>query len=122
VLTVQNPNLILRPGMTATADIITNQVKGALLVPNAALRFKPASTAKKATAFGITMGPQRTARTKQSKIWVGTHQTIYVLDPDGLPRAVQVTAGSSNGTQTSVTSADLKVGDKVITGALAAGK
>ena len=122
VLTVQNPNLILRPGMTATAEIITNEVKGALLVPNAALRFKPPSTAKKTTAFGISMGPQRTARVKQSKIWVGTQQPIYVLDANGAPQAVQVTAGSSNGTVTAVTSSELKAGDKVITGSLAAAK
>ena len=119
VLTVQNPNLILRPGMTATAEIVTSEVRGALLVPNAALRFKPASTAKSATAFGMPMGQQRTARTKQSKVWVGTQQTIYILDADGNPQAVQVTAGSSNGTVTSVTSGELKAGDKVITGSLA---
>lgn len=122
VLTVQNPELILRPGMTATAEIITNEVRGALLVPNAALRFKPASTAKQPTAFGMSMGPQRTARTKQAKIWVGTQQTIYILGPDGAPKAVKITAGPSNGTVTSVTSSELKVGDKVITGSLAPAK
>jgi HlyD family secretion protein len=119
VLTVQNPNLILRPGMTATAEIVTSEVRGALLVPNAALRFKPASTTKSATAFGMPMGQQRKARTKQSKVWVGTQQTIYILDAYGSPQAVQVTAGSSNGTATSVTSSELKAGDKIITGSLA---
>jgi HlyD family secretion protein len=122
VLTVQNPDLILRPGMTATAEIVTNDVRGALLVPNAALRFKPASTTKKPTAFGMSMGPQRQARVKQSKIWTGTQQTIYILDAKGTALPVLVTAGSSNGTLTSVTSNALNVGDKVITGSLAAAK
>src|SRR3546814_5315485 len=40
-LPVSNPTLELRPGMTATADIITSEQKDALLVPNAALRFTP---------------------------------------------------------------------------------
>lgn len=122
VLTVQNPDLILRPGMTATAEIVTNEVRGALLVPNAALRFKPASTTKKPTAFGMTMGPQRQARTKHARIWKGTQQTIYILDADGAPQPVLVMAGSSNGTLTSVTASGLKPGDKVITGSLATAK
>jgi HlyD family secretion protein len=122
VLTVQNPDLILRPGMTATAEIVTDQVRGALLVPNAALRFKPASTSKKPTAFGISMGQQRQARTKQAKIAIGTLQTVYILDAEGAAQPVLVKAGSTNGTLTSVTSNALKAGDKVITGSLAAAK
>ncbi|HEV8241532.1 MAG TPA: efflux RND transporter periplasmic adaptor subunit, partial [Thermoanaerobaculia bacterium] len=41
VLSVSNQDLALRPGMTATANIITEEKHGALLVPNAALRFTP---------------------------------------------------------------------------------
>ena len=41
VIEVDNPRLELRPGMTATISIRTAQVKGALRVPNAALRYKP---------------------------------------------------------------------------------
>ncbi len=41
VLRVDNPDLSLRPGMTATADITVEKVDDALLVPNAALRFAP---------------------------------------------------------------------------------
>jgi HlyD family secretion protein len=122
VLTVQNPDLILRPGMTATAEIVTNQVRGALLIPNAALRFKPPSTAKKPTAFGMSMGPQRRSRTKQATIANGTQQSIYVQQADGSLRAVLVTTGPSNGTLTVVTARDLKVGDLVVTGSLAAAK
>ncbi|MEV8657383.1 hypothetical protein AB0071_25775, partial [Klebsiella pneumoniae] len=43
-LSVANGDLQLRPGMTATADIITSAKTDVLLVPNAALRFKPAAT------------------------------------------------------------------------------
>lgn len=41
VLEVDNSDLLLRPGMTATAEIVTANVKDATLVPNAALRFTP---------------------------------------------------------------------------------
>lgn len=45
IVTVSNPELKLRPGMTATASIITGQAKNALKVPNTALRFTPDLTA-----------------------------------------------------------------------------
>ncbi len=41
VLEVDNSDLLLRPGMTATAEIVTTNIQGATLVPNAALRFTP---------------------------------------------------------------------------------
>jgi len=45
VLRVENPDLLLRPGMTATAAIIVQKVENSLLVPNAALRFSPPNPA-----------------------------------------------------------------------------
>ncbi len=41
IVEVKNPELKLRPGMTATASIVTGEAKNALRVPNAALRFNP---------------------------------------------------------------------------------
>ncbi len=41
VLEVDNEELLLRPGMTATAEIVTTNIQGVILVPNAALRFTP---------------------------------------------------------------------------------
>lgn len=41
VLEVDNTDLLLRPGMTATAEIVTSSINGATLVPNAAMRFTP---------------------------------------------------------------------------------
>jgi len=46
VIEVSNPDLKLRPGMTATASIVTAQRSGALKIPNAALRFKPLNEPK----------------------------------------------------------------------------
>jgi HlyD family secretion protein len=52
VLEVDNSDLLLRPGMTATAEIVTTRIDDALLVPNSALRFTPSSVseANQATA------------------------------------------------------------------------
>ena len=41
VLSVDNSDLALRPGMTATAQITVQEISNALLVPNAALRYSP---------------------------------------------------------------------------------
>jgi len=41
VLEVDNSDLVLRPGMTATAEIVTTSIEDAVLIPNAALRFTP---------------------------------------------------------------------------------
>jgi HlyD family secretion protein len=46
IVDVENPELKLRPGMTATVSIVTGEAKNALRVPNAALRFTPQLTAK----------------------------------------------------------------------------
>jgi HlyD family secretion protein len=124
VLTVSNPDLILRPGMTATAEIVTSEEKGVLLAPNAALRFKPSVAKKKGNAFGVSAGPpgggQRKA--KMAQIGRGTRQTLHVVGEDGAPKAISVIAGASNGTSTIVTGDEVKPGMKVITGELASEK
>ncbi len=51
IVDVNNPDLKLRPGMTATASILTGQARNVLRVPNAALRFQPALTAEQLTAI-----------------------------------------------------------------------
>jgi HlyD family secretion protein len=123
VLTVQNADMTLRPGMTATANIVASEQRNVLLVPNAALRFKP-TTAKKSTGLGIGLTPpgMRQGRPKEAQIGRGTRQTVYVLGADNTPTAVPVVAGETNGSVTIVTGNALKAGDKVITGELAAAK
>ena len=51
-LSVDNGDLLLKPGMTATADIVTSQRRGVLLAPNAALRFEPAKPDKGGLQLG----------------------------------------------------------------------
>ena len=124
-LAVENPSLELRPGMTATADIVTSDRKDVLLVPNAALRFSPAQPGGRPSAGGITnaltprMGGGSRARTVV--MGRGAAQTVYVLGDDGKPQALRITTGDSDGSQTEVLSGDLQSGMKVITGELQAG-
>lgn len=126
VLTVDNKDEILRPGMTATADIVTQELHDVLIVPNSALRFKPSAGASQ--GGGITSqiipGPRRFRRgnTQQVNFGVGSSQTVYVLDADGNPKAVQVTVGATDGARTVITGGDLKPGARVVTGQLAAGQ
>jgi len=51
IVDVNNPELKLRPGMTATASILTGQARNVLRVPNTALRFQPDLTAEQLTAI-----------------------------------------------------------------------
>jgi HlyD family secretion protein len=129
VLSVANPDLKLRPGMTATADIITSQKNDVLLIPNAALRFSPdrEAAAARRQPSGVTgvLVPQRPRRgggqEREVRIGRGSRQTIYILGDDGKPQAIQVVTGETNGSFTEITGGDLKPGMKVITGRLSTG-
>ncbi|GHH14500.1 secretion protein HlyD [Sphingomonas glacialis] len=126
-LSVGNANLQLRPGMTATADITTTAKTNVLLVPNAALRFKPTDTgasANKGIAGALIPGRPRRGGAGTGKgetVKRGGSQTVYIADAQGTPQPVQITTGESNGAMTEVIGGNLKPGDKVITGQLAAG-
>lgn len=124
-LSVQNPDLALRPGMTATASILASVQRGKLLVPNAALRFTPDGW-KSNSGGGILSGPKEgsggfgvAGQEKKADIGRGSRQTVYVLDGKGNPKAVNVVVGSTNGTLTAVSGPDVKPGMQVITGRLA---
>ncbi len=127
VLTVKNDDLLLQPDMTATAEIVTQEEKGVLLVPNSALRYKPASAddAKKRSAFPFAGGPpgrMMPRPAKNAKVKRGAQRTLYVLSPEGTPAPLEVTVGASNGSLTSVTGKDVAPGLRVITSELASQK
>jgi HlyD family secretion protein len=123
-LSVANPEQQLRPGMTATADIVTADKQNVLLIPNAALRFTPQTQAGAQDQGGIakqlSMGPPRRNRAARSvTLSRGATQTVYVVGDDGKPKPVQIVTGDSDGSQTEVVSGGLRPGMKVITGQLA---
>lgn len=118
-LTVQNPNGLLRPGMTATATIATQNTGNALLVPNAALRFRPETEEE---AGGGVFDPQigLEDQKQQASIGEGSRQQVQVLQSDGSLKAIEVVTGRSDGRRTVVRSKELKRGMKVVTGIKAA--
>jgi HlyD family secretion protein len=127
VLSVDNSERLLRPGMTATATITTDERKGVLLVPNAALRFSPPASAKGAAGGGIPFlgggvgGPPRTggggaARPKGAKKVITAADSqglVYVLQ-DGQPKRTVVEVGGTDGERTEIKSG-LNAGAQVIT-------
>jgi len=116
-LAVSNTDGLLRPGMTATAHISTQNTGVQMLVPNSALRFRPPETKdqngvqlRNGRQFGLEReGPQAT-------IGAGSRQTVQVLQDDGKLKAITVITGQSDGRQTVVRSEELKPGMKVVTG------
>jgi HlyD family secretion protein len=128
VLAVKNEGGILRPGMTATAEIVTSEKRNVLLVPNAALRFSPDGGAEDQQRGGVTsvlipMRPRGTSGGQKRDVGIGrgSAQTVHVVGADGQPEPVRVTTGDTNGTQTEVSGDDLREGALVITGQLATG-
>lgn len=124
-LSVANGDQQLRPGMTATADIVTADKQNVLLVPNAALRFRPTQASQSQAGFAGQMSfrPPRRGGNSQRTATVGrgATQTVYVKDAEGKPKMVQIVTGDSDGTHTEVLSGGLKPGMDVITGQLATG-
>ncbi len=101
---------------------------GVLLVPNAALRFAPATPEAAASSSGGIAGalvPRRPNRRGNAEKEAGGarsgQQTVYVLGEDNKPQPVKVTVGETNGTVTEITGGELKPGMKVITGQPASG-
>lgn len=91
VISVNNPDLALKPGLTAATRIIIDRRSGVLRVPNQALRYVPTGT-----ALGDT---------KQACVWVLR---------DGSPVPVQVAVGLDDDEFTEIAQGDLKVDDRVI--------
>lgn len=99
VVEVPNKDLKLRPGMTATAQIITGVLPHTLSVPNAALRFTPPKTKEEKT--------DTDAKANGKSVWVLRNNK---------PTRLEVSVGKSDGISTAILSNTLKNGDLVIIG------
>ena len=117
VLSVDNPDRLLRPGMTATATIVASEVKDALRVPNAALRFSPprddAGAARSAGSVLTGMGGRPGGRRRNGGGNRGPRLWTLV---DGKPRPQAVETGATDGRYTEIRGGDLKEGAVVLTG------
>jgi len=117
-LGVDNTDLTLRPGMTATASIVAVERADVLRVPNTALRFMPTQPDTQANNSSIVSkmlprAPATAPKTARIERRGGPRQ-IWVLD-NGQPRAVQVVTGISDGRMTEVSGDELQEGMLVIT-------
>jgi len=127
-LDVDNADLSLRPGMTATATITATRRDNVLVVPNTALRFSPTVASASATqaakkTFTSSLLPRMPGGSRRSASagasTAGAKQ-VWVLR-DGVAVAVAVTPGISDGHLTEIVSGDLQVGMQVITEQRSAG-
>lgn len=105
IVKVPNPDGALLPGMTANASFRVAERKGVLLVPNAALSFKP--DGYKAPRGGGRRGGGGG----------GDRVTVFVDSPDG-PQARRIGVGASDDEATEVTGGNLREGDRVIIAAV----
>ncbi len=136
-LSVANPDLSLRSGMTATATVQTDSRENVLLVPNAALRFKPQWSGRRNGGQGgagngssrqgggsflsqLMPHPPRgdfqkhVTSTAPSAGDADGMQRLWILK-DGKPAPVKVKTGLSDGKMTEIVSGDLPEGAEVIT-------
>lgn len=116
VLSVANDDLALRPGMTATARVVTARRDGVLLVPNAALRFTPPAANAEGTSGSIVsrLLPRPPQPRKQApQAAASDAKQVWILR-DGQPVPIAVQTGASNGRQTEITGGELKAGMAVI--------
>jgi HlyD family secretion protein len=107
VVSVDNLDQALMPGMTAYVNIVVAQRKDVLMVPNAALRFRPADAAKMRNGGDK---PKGDGRGKGDATPMGT---VYVLE-NGQPRAARISVGITDNRMTEVLGGELKDGDAVI--------
>ena len=106
VVQVENPDEILAPGMTAYVNVIIAEKKNVLLVPNAALRYKPSAVKE---GVGVEGKASQRKREKPST----KMGAVYVLE-NGVPKALPVRLGITDNRLTEVTSDTLKAGDSII--------
>jgi HlyD family secretion protein len=113
VVRVDNPDLALKPGMTASVRIVVDERKDAIRVPNQALRYRPSGTLGSPAAVrtgGQTAGVaahRSSGDRSEGKVWVLRH---------GQPQPIVITAGLDDGRYTEILSGEVKPGDQVITG------
>lgn len=102
VLLVQNEGGLLKPGMTATAEIEAANVKDALLVPNAALRFVPSDDVK----AGAPPVPPALNGINAGRVWIMEGKKLVPHD---------IRLGATDGHASQVLTGDLKAGEDVVT-------
>ncbi len=142
IVEVDNPEIKLRPGMTATVSIVVGEARNKLLVPNTALRFNPPQEVLTAvftemrnkrqaeqgqSASGDNSGSQTAAQksASSSRQFTGGQgggmrmqdmARVWVEDENGKLKMIFIQTGVTDNIYTEITSDSLKEGQEVITG------
>jgi HlyD family secretion protein len=111
VIGVSNPDLKLKPGMTANVSIIAARKDNVLQIKNAALRYRPTEAA--AAEMGSRSPEPTTGRGAGRREQRTSERTVYVLY-GSRPKPVQIKTGISDGVVTEVVEG-LKEGERVVT-------
>ena len=129
VIDVPNPELQLKPGMTANVAITIARADDVLKVPNAALRYRPDAQTLEAHGLAATPAAERpraeraggrtpTERAQGERTLAerrSTHRRVWVLNGETLT-SVRVETGVDDGTTTAIVGGDLSEGARVVTG------
>lgn len=107
VIDVSNPDLKLKPGMTANVTFVYAEREDVVTIPNAALRFRPPASALNGVDAGAA--PVRKSRDRSLD-----QRTAWSLK-DGKPQELTIKVGVTDGTQSEVLEGPLQPGDQVIT-------
>jgi len=132
VLSLKNDALLLRPGMTATATIVTSEKKDVLLVPNAALRFTPPKVAReRASKQGFRFGRGRRGRSGRAAPSASASASsrrsrdkrkVVWLPAEPEPKQLRLRIGATDGRFSEILGDELAVGAQVIIDVEAEGK
>ncbi len=98
IVSVNNDDLKLKPGMTANVSIITKRSENVMCAPSVAMKYSPETNGQKYQ-----------------------NQGIWVLE-NGKPKRIDIKEGASDDSNVEIISKVLKVGDKIIIGSTGGGK
>jgi HlyD family secretion protein len=115
VISVDNSELLLRPGMTATASITVLALKSALLVPNHALRFTPTAAPEAGGGFFSKLAPVPDSGTqKESDAPAALNNPRVWIVRNGSPSPIPLVLGATDGKFTQVKSGNVTPGMELI--------
>jgi HlyD family secretion protein len=121
VVAVENPDLKLRPGMTATVSILVAQREQVLKIPKTALRFQPQLTSKEREQFVTTfqqhqaMQAHGSTGTSLRRAWQNTPK-VWTLTPEGILLPIPVRLGITDDQFSELQAGDVQEGQEVIIG------
>jgi len=121
-ISVNNDELVLRPGMTATATITVQSIQNALLVSNHALRFLPSSNDGDTGSGSFFPPPPGSNQNLKAESSAALNNPRVWVVRDGRPSPIAVLAGATDGKLTDIRSAQVTPGMPLIVEALKEGK